>query len=45
MAALHLASGRGHTDVAEILLNHNADINLVTKVNVTKSMSVRYSNL
>ena len=30
--ALHFASCRGHTDVVKLLLNHNADINVVTEV-------------
>ena len=30
--ALHCASSRGHTDVVELLLNHNAKLNVVTKV-------------
>ena len=34
--ALHYASSRGHTDVVEILLNHNADINVVTKVTLNE---------
>ena len=42
--ALHNASIFGHTDVVEILLNHNADINVVTKVIQIMRMSVFYCN-
>ena len=31
-AALHYASYNGHTDIAEVLVNLNADINIVTEV-------------
>ena len=30
--ALHNASNEGHAGIVEIILNHNADINVVTKV-------------
>ena len=43
--ALHYASSKGHTDVVELLLNHNADINVVTKVTYIMRMIVVYSNL
>ena len=43
--ALHDASSVGHTDVVEILLNHNADINVVAKVIYIMRMIVVYSNL
>ena len=45
MTALHFASNEGHVDVVEILLNHNADINVVSKVIEIMRMSVFYSNL
>ena len=43
--ALHYASSSGHTDVVEMLLNHNANINIVIKVTLIMGMSVGYSNL
>ena len=43
--ALHHASSEGHTDVVEVLLNHNADIDVVTKVIYIMRMIVVYSNL
>ena len=43
--ALHYASFCGHTDVVEILLNHNADINVITEVIQIMRMSVFYSNV
>ena len=43
--ALHYASFFGHGDVVEILLNHNADINVVAKVNRIMRMSAFYSNV
>ena len=40
MVALHYASTNGHSNVVEILLNHNADINIVTKVIQIMRMNV-----
>ena len=36
MTALHCASSEGHTDVVEVLLNHNADIDAINKVKLNK---------
>ena len=38
--ALHFASCIGHTDVVKLLLKHNPDINVVTKVIGIMRMSV-----
>ena len=43
--ALHYATSEGHTDVVEILLNHNADINVFAKVIYIMRMIVVYSNI
>ena len=43
-AALHISSKKGYTDVVEVLLNHNADMNAVNKVIQIMRMSVSYSN-
>ena len=43
--ALHHASFQGHTDVLEVLLNHNADIDAVDKVIYIMRMIAVYSNL
>ena len=43
--ALHYASFCGHADVVEILLNHSADINVITEVIQIMRMSVFYSNV
>ena len=43
--ALHYVCIDGHADVVEILLNQNADINVVTKVIYIMRMIVVYSNL
>ena len=43
--ALQCASSEGHTDVVEILLSHNVDIDVVTKVTDIIRMSVYYSNI
>ena len=43
--ALHYASSEGHADVVETLLDHNADINVVTKVIWIMRMSVFYCYL
>ena len=45
LAALHCASSEGHTDVVEIFLNHNADIDVVAKVIDIMRIILVYSNL
>ena len=45
MGTLHYASNKGHPEVVEILLNHTANINIVTKVIHIIRMSVFHSNL
>ena len=35
MAALHAASGNGHTDIMKLLLDRDADINLTDQENMT----------
>ena len=45
MTALHYASYYGHTDIVEILVNHGADVNVVTKVIQIIRINEFYSNL
>ena len=41
-AALHYASYEGHAEIAEVLVNYGADINVVTRAKVIKSMIVYF---
>ena len=39
-AAIHYASREGYTNIVEVLINHYADINIVTKVTQLMRMSI-----
>ena len=45
MAALHYASHEGYANIVEVLVNHNADMNIVTEVIQIIRMGMLYCNL